>query len=80
MQKMEMWNSTEPTGAALTTSTVFTAAGSEQNPNSKDTKRNRILQKWVKHTLSTWGTRRTYPKGHNSPDSKRKEASCLWTS
>ena len=67
-----MWNSTEPTGAALTTSIVLTAAGNEQNPSSKDTKRNRILQKWVKHTLSTWGTRRTYPEGHNSPDSKRR--------
>ena len=54
MQKIGMWNSTEPTGATLTTSTMLTAAGNEWNPSSKDTKRNRILQKWVKYTLSTW--------------------------
>ena len=53
MQKMGMWNSTETTGAALTKSTVLTAAGNERNPSSKDTKHNRILQKWVKHVLST---------------------------
>ena len=45
MQKMEMWNSTEPTGAALTMSVVFTAADSEENPRGKDTKRNLNLQK-----------------------------------
>ena len=60
---MVMWNSTEPTGVALTKSTAFTIAGSEWNTSSKDTKHNRILQKWVKHTLSTWGTRRTYLEG-----------------
>ena len=45
-----------------------TAAGSEEIPSSGDTRRNLNLQKRVKHTLSTWGTHRTYPEGHNSPD------------
>ena len=67
-----MWNSTEPTGAALTKSTAFTNADSGLSPSGEDTTRNLNLQKWVKHTLSTWGTRRTYPEGHNSPDSKRR--------
>ena len=36
----QMWNGTEHTGVALTTSVVFTAANSEENPSSKDTKGN----------------------------------------
>ena len=49
-----------------------TTAGIEENPSSEDTKRSLNLQKWVKHTLSTWGTRRTYPEGHNSPDTNEE--------
>ena len=58
-----MWNSTKPTGETLTMSIAFTAAYSEENPSSKDTKCNLNMQKWVKENLSTWGTCRTYPEG-----------------
>ena len=48
-----MWNTTKPTGVAITKSTAFTAAGNGWRPRSEDTKHSLDLQKGSK-TLSTW--------------------------
>ena len=52
MQNKVVWGNTEPTGAALTKSTSFTAAGSGWRPHSEDMKHSLNLQKGSK-TLST---------------------------